>query len=88
MSHLRPSGFGAQGHTLTIAGLQWRHHGPSFYELAGFPQIEVAYLGDGSPEQGPQWFLFLAHESGAIDIREFASRDEACRMVAEAFNVQ
>ena len=70
--------------TLIIAGLQWRHHGPSFLELIGYPEVEVCYLGDGAPDDTNQWFLFLA-DGDDIRIRDFPSRDAACRMVAEAF---
>lgn len=68
----------------TIAGLQWQHYGPSFYTLLGVPQVEVAYLGDGSPTDPNQWFLFL-EDHGDIKIQAFPTRDAACKMAAEAF---
>lgn len=71
--------------TLTIAGLRWRHHGPSFYELEGFPCVEVAYLGEPAGPAAGQWFLFLADDDGSIRVRSFDRRDDACAMVAEAF---
>ena len=69
---------------LTIAGLQWRHHGPSFFELAGYPGIEVAYLGEGAPGEANQWFTFAAIDNGEIHVASFPSRDAACAAVAEA----
>lgn len=69
----------------TIAGLQWQPHGPSFWELVGFPSVEVAYLGAGLPDEGPQWFLFL-EDQGNIQIRAFDSRDDACGFVSEALD--
>lgn len=71
---------------VSIAGLQWHHHGPSFYELQGFPQIEVAYLGIPGEPTGADWFLFLNHADGSIQVSPHASRDAACAMVARAFS--
>lgn len=60
-----------------IAGLDWRPYGPNHYELAGFPQISVTFLGD-------RWFLHVPDAAGEPRMQGFDSRDEACQYVATA----
>lgn len=70
-----------------IHGLTWRSRGPSYFELEGYPVVNVCYLGaTGRGADGANaWFLHCPDDRGEPMIRGFKSRDEACAMVAEAF---
>lgn len=63
--------------TRTLSGLQWHAISPSFYELAGFPSIDLSFVGD-------IWYLHCPDEQGEPRMQPFASRDAAAAMVAEA----
>lgn len=68
---------------LNLQGISFDTPSPSFfravlpYDSAG--TIDISYLGARN-----QWCLFLQH-NGEVSTRCFASRDEAVKMVAAAF---
>lgn len=59
---------------LILAGLQWRAHSPSRFELVGLP-VWLAF-------NGHHWFVAT---SGTWGERAFTRRDEAAAMVAKAY---
>ncbi len=61
--------------TRTLHALRYNVISPSFYELAGFPQIDIAYVGD-------TWLLHVPREDGSPAMQPFKSLDEAAAFVA------
>ncbi len=58
----------------TIHGLTYSVISPSFYELRGFPEIDIAYVGD-------TWLLHVPREDGSPAMQPFKSLDEAAAFV-------
>ncbi len=56
-------------------GLAWRVISLSFYELAGYPEIDIAFVGD-------TWLLHVPREDGSPAMQPFASLNEAACFVA------
>ncbi len=61
--------------TRTLHALTYNVISPSFYELAGFPQIDIAYVGD-------TWLLHVPRADGSPAMQSFKSLDEAAAFVA------
>lgn len=63
--------------TRTLQGIAFRVVSPSFYELAGYPEVDISFVGDC-------WFLHVPGEDGEPRLRAFPTRDAAVEMVARA----
>ena len=64
--------------TITLAGMQYRAHSPSLFELQ-VPGHETLWLACDGPGC---WLIGLR---GTWATQEFGSRQEAAQLVAEAF---
>ena len=71
--------------TRTIAGLRYRIHSPSHYELVhgqdSADQVHVCYVG------GQQWMVYYVHADDQVSNKAFASRDDAMTLLSLARNV-
>ncbi len=64
--------------TRTLHQLTYNVISPSFYELTGYHDINVAFGGD-------IWLLHFPREDGSPDMQPFKSLDEAARYVRLAY---
>ncbi len=61
--------------TRTLHALTYNVISPSFYELASYPEIDIAYVGD-------TWLLHVPREDGSPAMQPFKSLDEAACFIA------